>query len=456
MADTVAGRSDIAVGFCATAACLLIALSVFPDDPSPKGALVLPASILAFGILLVPLSRAIRRSPTLLHAENLVAIGFVFWLLLDLVQGSYSLTDAPDWAIRDAFIAIGVSAIAMWAGVAFRPWQLPEWVTQIASSPLTDRAIARLVPACFLLGMFNFAYATNFDLPLMFSYLGQPRWSAPWGRAQLGGWDAFLDQLQYFGYVLPSLTALVIARRGFILQAWLSIAASGIMLAFLAQGGGRRLIGVTVGAAILVWVQAQEKIDVRKLTLAAVAVVGLLTTMQFMLNIRNLGYQEFEFRGESEYDYLHVDDNFLRLAQVIELVPAEYPYLQFDQVWFTIIRPIPRVLWPGKPVDPGFDLPTALGAKGVSLSMSIIGEWYISFGWLTVILGGWLHGRLARSINALRDVEAFRSNPIVYGLAVMVLVAGMRSMLELVLMSYALIAWWGVNRLTRERVIPTR
>ena len=456
MADTVAGRSDIAVGFCATAVCLLVALSVFPDDPSPKGALVLPASILAFGILLVPLSRAIRRSPTLLHAENLVAIGFVFWLLLDLVQGSYSLTDAPDWAIRDAFIAIGVSAIAMWAGVAFRPWQLPEWVTQIASSPLTDRAIARLVPACFLLGMFNFAYATSFDLPLMFSYLGQPRWSAPWGRAQLGGWDAFLDQLQYFGYVLPSLTALVIARRGFILQAWLSIAASGIMLAFLAQGGGRRLIGVTVGAAILVWVQAQEKIDVRKLTLAAVAVVGLLTTMQFMLNIRNFGYQEFEFRGESEYDYLHVDDNFLRLAQVIELVPAEYPYLQFGQLWFTIIRPVPRVLWPGKPVDPGFDLPTALGAKGVSLSMSIIGEWYISFGWLTVILGGWLHGRLARSINALRDVEEFRSNPIVYGLAVMVLVAGMRSMLELVLMSYALIAWWGVNRLTRERVIPTR
>jgi oligosaccharide repeat unit polymerase len=456
MSDTVAGRSDIAVGFSATAVSLLIALTVFPDDPSPKGALVLPATILAFGILFVPLLRAVRRSPTLLHAENLVAIGFVFWLLLDLIQGSYSLNDAPDWAIRDAFIAIGLSATAMWLGVAFRPWQLPQWVAQIAASRLTDNAIARLVPACFLLGMFNFAYSTNFDLPLMFSYLGQQRWSAPWGRAQLGGWDAFLDQLQYFGYVLPSLTALVIARRGFILQAWLSIVASGIMLAFLAQGGGRRLVGVTVGAAILVWVQAQEKISVRKLTIAAIAVVGLLATMQFMLNIRNLGYQEFSFRGESEYDYLHVDDNFLRLAQVIELVPAEYPYLQFGQLWFTIIRPVPRVLWPGKPVDPGFDLPTALGLKGVSLSTSIIGEWYLSFGWLAVIFGGWLHGRLARSINALRDVEGFHSNPIVYGLAVMVLVAGMRSMLELVLMSYALIAWWGVNRLTRERVIPTR
>jgi oligosaccharide repeat unit polymerase len=456
MSDTIAGRSDIAVGFTATAVSLLIALTVFPDDPSPKGALVVPATILAFGILLVPLLRAIRRSPNLLHAENLVAIGFVFWLLLDLIQGSYSLTDAPDWAIRDAFIAIGVSAVAMWVGVAFRPWQLPQWVAQIASSRLSDTAIARLVPACFLLGMFNFAYATNFDLPLMFSYLGQQRWSAPWGRGQLGGWDAFLDQLQYFGYVLPSLTALVIARRGFILQAWMSIVASGIMLAFLSQGGGRRLVGVTVGAAILVWVQAQETLTVRKLTVAAIAVVGLLATMQFMLNIRNLGYQEFSFRGESEYDYLHVDDNFLRLAQVIELVPAEYPYLQFRQVWFTLIRPVPRVLWPGKPVDPGFDLPTALGLKGVSLSTSIIGEWYLSLGWIAVIFGGWLHGRLARSINALRDVEDFRTNPIVYGLAVMVLVAGMRSMLELVLMSYALVAWWGVNRLTRERVIPTR
>ena len=454
--DTIAGRSDIGVGLAATSTSLLIALAMFPADPSPRGALIAPASILSLGILFVPLLRAIRRSPTLLHAENLVALGFVFWLLLDLIQGSYALTEAPEWAVRDAFIAIGVSAIAMWAGVAFRPWQLPQWVAEIASSRLTERSVNRLVPICFVLGMFNFAYATNFDLPLMFSYLGQQRWAAPWGRAQLGGWNAFFDQLQYFGYVLPSLTALLIARRGFVIQAWLSIVASGIMLAFLSQGGGRRLVGVTVGAAILVWVQAQHTVSVRRLTIAAMAVVGLLTVMQFMLNIRGQGYEAFAFRGESEYDYLHVDDNFLRLAQIIELVPAEYPYLQFGQLWFTLVRPVPRVFWPGKPVDPGFDLPTAIGMKGLSLSTSIIGEWYLSFGWLGVIVGGWLHGRLARSVNALRDNEEFHSNPVVYGLAVMVLVAGMRSMLELVLMSYALIAWWAVNRVTRERVIATR
>jgi oligosaccharide repeat unit polymerase len=321
---------------------------------------------------------------------------------------------------------------------------------------MDPRTVIRLIPVCFLLGMFKFAFAVGFDLPVMFSYLGEQRWSAPWGRGQLGGWDAFIDQLQYFGYVVPSLTALLIARRGFSFQAWFSIVLSGIMLAFLSQGGGRRIIGVTVGAAIIVWIQAQDVLRVRRLVIAAAAAVGLLAAMQFMLNIRTGGYQDFLFRGESEYDYLHVDDNFLRLGQVIELVPAEHPHVNFRQISFTLVRPIPRVFWPGKPVDPGFDLPTAVGLKGVSLSMSIIGEWYLSFGWIGIIIGGWLHGRLARTVNVLRENPVYRANPIVYGLAVMVLVAGMRSMLELVLMSYALVAWWAANRLTRDRIVATR
>jgi oligosaccharide repeat unit polymerase len=456
MAEPIMGRSEAAVGFAATAASLLIALAIFPADPTPRGALLYPAVILTIGILLVPATRAIRRSPQLLNAENLVAFGFVFWLLLDLIQGAYDLRDAVDWAIRDAFIAIGVSAAAMWIGVMGKPWPLPKWVAEIARSQMDTRTVGRLVPVCFILGMFNFAFATNFQFDVMFSYLGQQRWAAPWGRAQLGGWDSFLDQLQYFGYVLPSLTALLIARRGFRPTAWVAIAASGIMEAFLASGGGRRIVGVTIGAAIIVWIRAHETINVRRLTLAAVAAVGLLTAMQFMLNIRTIGYEEFASSGKSDYDYLHVDDNFLRLSQVIEIVPAEHNFVGFQQLWFTAIRPVPRVFWPGKPVDAGFDLPSIVGLKGVSLSTSIIGEWYLSFGWIAVVFGGWLHGRLARTANVLRDEPEFRTNPIVYGLAVMVLVSGMRSMLELMLMSYALIAWWAANRLTRSRAIATR
>jgi hypothetical protein len=107
-------------------------------------------------------------------------------------------------------------------------------------------------------------------------------------------------------------------------------------------------------------------------------------------------------------------------------------------------------------VDPGFDLPTIVGMKGVSLSTSIIGEWYLSFGWLAVLFGGWLHGRLARTANELRERDEYRINPIVYGLVVMVLVSGMRSMQDLIIMSYALVAAWAAHRLTRDRIVETR
>ena len=69
------------------------------------------------------------------------------------------------------------------------------------------------------------------------------------------------------------------------------------MLAFLSQGGGRRIIGVTVGAAIIVWIQAQPALKVRRLVIAAAAAVGLLAAMQFMLNIRSVGYEEFMLRA---------------------------------------------------------------------------------------------------------------------------------------------------------------
>jgi oligosaccharide repeat unit polymerase len=455
MTDAFGRTSPAVAGVASSGIALLVALSIFPASPSPRGALVVPALVLSAGILFVPIVRAVRRAPSMMNAENFVAIGFVFWLLLDLIQGAYDLSDAPDWALRDAFIAIGVSAVATWVGVGGKPWGIPKWLGEIAAAPMSTRAVSRLVIVCFLLGMFNYAFATGFDLPVMFSYIGTGRWSAPWSRGQLGGWDAFLDQMQYFGYVLPSLTALLISRRGFKPVTLMAIVFSLIMLAFLSQGGGRRIIGVTVGAAIIVWIQAQQAVNIRRLVLACGAAIALLATMQFMLNIRAIGYEEYAYRGTSDYDYLHVDDNFLRLAQVIEIVPAEHDYVGFQQLVFTAVRPVPRVLWPGKPVDPGFDLPSIVGLKGVSLSTSIIGEWYLSFGWIAVVFGGWLHGRLARTANVLREAE-YSTNPIVYGLAVMVLVSGMRSMLELVLMSYALVAWWAANRLTRERPVPTR
>jgi hypothetical protein len=45
MSETFGDRSEAGLGFAATASSLLIALSIFPRDPSPRGALAVCAAI---------------------------------------------------------------------------------------------------------------------------------------------------------------------------------------------------------------------------------------------------------------------------------------------------------------------------------------------------------------------------------------------------------------------------
>src|SRR5687767_945087 len=144
----LADRSSApAVGFAAAVLGTVIAtVAFFPDQPGPRGALVLPALILTIGLLIVPALRVLSGSEETTNAENFVMVGFVFWLLLDLLQGAYDLRQASNEALRDALLSIGVSAAAAWLGVLGRPWQAPSWLVDAASRPLETHAIRRLVP----------------------------------------------------------------------------------------------------------------------------------------------------------------------------------------------------------------------------------------------------------------------------------------------------------------------
>lgn len=457
MRDFVDERRGPVLGmFFALLGTYIACVGIFPENPAPRGALVGPGIVLTLCLLAVPAMRVLSGSEYTTNAENFVSAGYAFWLLLDLVQGAYDMSEATDRGLRLALVAVGLSAAAMWFGAAWRPFRLPQWIVDGVTTRLDTDTVVRAVPICLALGMFNFMYAVNFNIPEMFSYLGENRWNAPWNRYQFGGWDAFRDQAPYFGYVLPSLAAVLIARRGLLkAESLFAVACSLLMLVFLTQGGGRRIVGVTVGAALMVYVQLNANRRLSNMVVVAAGAFALAWTAQFMLSIRTVGFEEFTYqrsRGATGPDYLQVDDNFLRLAQIIDIVPRRHDYVYSKQVVFTLVRPVPRVLWPGKPVNPGFDLPTEVGLKGVSLSSSIIGEWYLSWGWYTVILGAWFHGRLASTANRLREIGQAVGNPVIFSLSVMVLMAGQRSMQELVLMTYALVAWWAVNRYFLKRV----
>lgn len=436
-----------------------LAILLIPDNPTRQGALFYSALVLSAGLATAPITTALRHPKAMLRGECLLALAPIYWLLLDLLQGVYSMDNiAPD-QIRLAFLGIGLFVATVWVGAIRRPWKLPAFMISSVSREFSLNTYFGLALACFFLGMLNFAVPCNFNLFEMLDYLGQERWAAPWGRGQLGGWDAFLDHLQYFGYLLPILTV-VVARRtgGRNVRSVICIFMSIVMTLFLAQSGSRRVIGVVGGMALVLWVLDQQKLRIKHLLITVVAVAALLITLQIMLEYRNVGLGVLVGKGDAELvgrletrqileeQHLRVDDNFYRLCQIIQLIPQSHPFVYHQYLVYVIVRPIPRVFWPEKPVDAGFDLPTALGVEGVSYSYSVIGELYMSFGLIGVALGGWFYGRVASTASGLLKRSTTQGALVIYSIVVMALFSGLRSILELILVSYVVLAWVGLSQ----------
>src|ERR1043165_8075270 len=436
-----------------------LAILLIPDDPTTEGALFYPALVMSAGLATAPLVAAFRYPKTLLRGESLLSLAPIYWLLLDLLQGVYPLPDITADQVRQAFLAIGLFVVMVWLSALRRAWRMPPIVIRSIAQEFSLNTYFALAVACFGLGMLNFAVPCNFNVFEMVHYLGQERWAAPWGRGQLGGWDAFLDHLQYFGYLLPVLTVVIGRRAGLRNPRTIAgVVMSVIVALFLAQSGSRRVIGVVIGMALILWILDQHRLRVKHLVLTVCAVLALLVTLQLMLEYRNVGLGVLVGQGEMpsgryekrqvlEEKHLRVDDNFYRLCQIIQFIPQQYPFVYHKYLIYVIVRPIPRVLWPGKPVDPGFDLPTALGVEGLSLSYSVIGELYMSLGLIGVALGGWLYGRIASTASGLLARCRTQGALVIYSILVMALFSGMRSVLELILVSYVVLAWVGMAHL---------
>jgi hypothetical protein len=388
----------------------------------------------------------------------LLTVAPIYWLLLDLLQGIYSMDGITATEIRQAFFAIGLFVVMVWSGSARRPWTTPDVLIRSVSQEFSLNTYFALALACFFLGMLNFAIPCNFNVFEMAYYVGQERWAAPWGRGQLGGWDAFLDHMQYFGYLLPILTV-VIGRRVGVRNArtLICVALSIVMTLFLAQSGSRRVIGVVAGMALVLWILDQRQLRLKHLIATGFSVVVLLLALQVMLEYRNVGFgvlvggdanvSRLEKRQLLEEQHLRVDDNFYRLCQIIQLIPQSYGFVYHQYLVYVLVRPVPRVFWPEKPVDPGFDLPSALGVEGVSYSYSVIGELYMSLGFIGIALGGWFYGRVSAFARGLLGRSATQGALVIYSIIVMALFSGMRSILELILVSYVVLAWVGIAQL---------
>lgn len=439
------------MGFLGSTIGTLIAIAAMPHDPQAEGALVFSGAILSAGLFVSPVLSFFKNPRSVFRAEHLLMYGMFYWLLLDLVQSAFPLRGASADGIRGAFICIGLFCACFWLSNLAPPHRLPRFIITSTQHDLKPNIALGLTFVCFSLAMFNYLYSADFDFELIYYTLLSQRWFAPWGRGMLGGWEAFRDVLQVFGYIVPTLTAVVIVRRGLVSSASITcLIMSLIVLAFVSHSGSRRIVGMMLGAAILFWVLSQTRLTVRSYMVVGLLAVALLVLMQLMFIYRKTGFGVLLYQQEEVTlggGVIYVDDNFLRLAQVVDFFPDRVPYVTYRRLFFTAVRPIPRVFWQDKPLNWGFDLAEALGDRDVAWSSSLLADWFVMYGFLTVGLGGILYGRLCSWWSQVMDLGVRPVGLLVYSLGAMAIFCSLRQIDELVLMSYPLFGWILVSSL---------
>lgn len=89
---------------------------------------------------------------------------------------------------------------------------------------------------------------------------------------------------------------------------------------------------------------------------------------------------------------------FFTLSLVVETFPVSSPFIGFQPVTSALVLPIPRELWPNKPTPDYLlhTLPDLTGTGGQAVPN--IGEYYMAFGWIGVVVGclcvGWVYRNL--------------------------------------------------------------
>lgn len=456
--DADRGISYPRVALVATIVGTIAAVLAVPDDFAPEGALQLSALLCAAGMLLGPILAGLRDARSLARIENVLASAPAYWLLLDLIQGRYGITSANREDVVTSFIACGLFSSGVWLSCLRRPWKLPRFIMRASTRDLSADTAFKVAIVCFLIGVFYFLFKAGFDPEVVIDSFTVGRWDAVWSRTgPEGGWDAFVEHLSYFGMLLPCLAVVIGRRAGWLdlktITCWvLSISYA----AFQAQGGNRRYVGVMFGAAIVVWLLSSSRLGLKQQVVVVAYAAALLVAMNLMLAYRGGGVASFGEEDDVLFESVgevRVDDNFLRLAQSVHLVPAYEPYVWYDYAWFALIRPIPRVFWPGKPLAPNFRIMDYINT-GASLSSSVVGEFYVSGGLLAVLVGGWFYGRLGLCARSLLAGERTLTSDMLYSTWLMALFAGCRSMQDLVMMSYVVLALlailWAIGRVQSQ------
>jgi len=365
---------------------------------------------------------------------------------------------SPDVATKGVIAAIlGFAGLAI--GRHIVPRRRKSNVMFFADVP--PRKIFLLFIIATMLGYLHILLAVNFDLLEMFRQMALPRFAQSWSRGRYGDFSALLTEIGALIYLIPPIAGLVFARLK-TFSAVQKLIVTIILLITIYYGfssGTRHILTVYVFTFFGAYYLTKSEIKSwRVMAQAAVILVVLLLVTSYMLEFRDIGIGDFSFPDRSPKT-LYIDHNMVVLSQLTDAFPARYEFLGLEIPYEALIHPIPRALWPGKPL--GFvgiiEAVVGVDAATTTIACTFVGEAYMMGGMLGVVFVSILFGAAAEMWNRVREDTNSAFAQLLYTSGFLCAAIGMRSMLWVTVTMLPTLALWLYGRMwlvRRHRVPP--
>jgi len=415
---------------------LMVAANNLPDGTSSEVAHV--AAVWVGLGLLVSVGFDFALGWRNLIRADLMALAALYFLVF--VEFLFDQTSFDRMILADDVKAGVYSSLCGFAGIALgrhvfggrKPIRIELFQREVKPSH-----IMLLLYLCFCLGYLNIFMSVNFNVFTLIHEMMSPRFSQPWTRGRLGNLSTLLNEFFLFVYIIPAIAGVVFARSRRYSRFNL-FAVSVIFFFTLFYGfssGTRNVFASFLVTFLIAYGFALGREHVKRLMAVTVAVVLLLLFSTYaMLEFRNMGMRKWLNGAYAEppkaEESFFVDRNLFVISSLTQVFPDLYPYLGWEVPYMALIRPIPRAFWPGKPEGMSVSVEEALGAEGLTLASSFVGESYLSGGNPAVFIAGLLFGMFTGWWSRLANASNSDFGILVYASGFFATVISMRSIFE--------------------------
>lgn len=324
----------------------------------------------------------------------------------------------------------------------------PMQIESLNFSGVSNKTLFYLFLIATIIGYLHILISVDFDIVRLFHEMIAPRFHQSWGRGRLGNWTSLLSELALFQLVIPPLTGLIINRRRTFGKLRLSI----VLLIFLStvflgfSSGSRNVFVAHLSTFLLTYL-----LTLRKNTLWNTLIPVFLSTVlvlvgsYHMLEFRTVGLRSYVenrvYATDAGRDTLAVDYNLAPLGLLVDEFSERKNFLGPEVIAWSLIKPIPRALWPGKPEGLSISIEESVGAgKGYTVAATYLGESFMMAGSAGVFFVSVFFGALAAWWNRLGLQKHSGYAMVVYSLGFFVAVITMRSMFWLTTIMLPIVA----------------